>query len=156
MNRVPAPERYGFTTFCDDIRNEVDGKVTYVGVYDGTMIFAVPFPVQIPKLGVSSTLILMPDDDLGYEFHVYLPGDLEGSPSVKSPAATSPIEKPQLPEMIAGDDFRIAIKFNVVFSPMVLTKEGLIEVRAVNKKGYMRVGRLRVSSTAEVKVQNSV
>jgi hypothetical protein len=39
----------GHTIFCDDIRHEITGKITYVGTY-GTHLFTPQFPVTIPKL----------------------------------------------------------------------------------------------------------
>jgi hypothetical protein len=30
---APVPDFYGYSIFCDDIRLEIDGKVTYVGAY---------------------------------------------------------------------------------------------------------------------------
>ncbi|MBT8155163.1 hypothetical protein KMP13_15045 [Epibacterium ulvae] len=37
-------EPYGITTFCDDIRFEVAGKLTLVGCYQNEMNFAAPAP----------------------------------------------------------------------------------------------------------------
>lgn len=40
------------TLFCDDIRHEIGGKVSYIGVYAGSLL--VPeFPVTLPKLCLS-------------------------------------------------------------------------------------------------------
>jgi hypothetical protein len=147
MKKLPVPSRFGHTIFCDDIRNEVDGKVTFVGVYSGTMIFGTPFPVQLPKFGIAVTLILAPDEDANYSFHVYLPGDEEGFPSIKFDSAFGAEEKNlPLPELI-GDDPRLAVKLSGVFAPLVISGEGFIEVRAINGEEYLRVGRLKVNST---------
>jgi hypothetical protein len=145
MKKSSLPKRFGLTLFCDDIRNEVDGKVTYVGVYNGgSMIFASPFPAQIPKLGISITLALAPEEETDYSFEVYMPGDLEGAPSI---SFSSPLEKGAAPRDTSVDDPRFAIKVQGVFSPVVIQKEGYIEVRAVKNNEYLRVGRLKVSST---------
>jgi hypothetical protein len=147
MKKLPIPEKYGYTVFCDDIRNEVDGKTTHIGIYNGTMIFAAPFPVQIPKFGISITLALLPEDNADYSFQVYLPGDEEGVPSIAFDAPGEAARKDTpIPEMV-GDDPRFALKVSGVFSPLLLTKEGFIEVRAVKGDEYLRVGRLRVISS---------
>jgi hypothetical protein len=40
------------TIFCDDIRHEVGGKLSYIGVYSGRLL--VPgFPLSLPKLCVA-------------------------------------------------------------------------------------------------------
>lgn len=43
-------EPYGITTFCDDIRFEVAGKLTLVGCYQNEMNFAEPAPGILPTL----------------------------------------------------------------------------------------------------------
>lgn len=46
---------YGYTVFCDDIRFELDGKLSFIGVYVNDLIVNGPFPMHIPKfaLGIS-------------------------------------------------------------------------------------------------------
>jgi len=43
--------------FCDDIRHEVGGKVSYIGVYNGQM-WALEFPITLPKLCVGFKLVI--------------------------------------------------------------------------------------------------
>lgn len=43
-------EPYGITTFCDDIRYEVTGKLMLVGCYQNEMNFASPAPAVLPTL----------------------------------------------------------------------------------------------------------
>jgi hypothetical protein len=40
----------GFVIFCDDVRFELGGKTTYVGVYGDEMLFSSSGPVQVPQL----------------------------------------------------------------------------------------------------------
>ena len=40
----------GFVIFCDDVRFELGGKTTYVGVYGDEMLFSSSDPVQMPQL----------------------------------------------------------------------------------------------------------
>ena len=47
--------RYVFAAFCDDIRFEVGGKITLVGMY-GADMYLPEFPYFIPKLGVSTII----------------------------------------------------------------------------------------------------
>lgn len=47
--------RYAHITFCDDIRQEVGGKVTQVGIYSGSCIVQ-EIPCLLPKLCFSLTL----------------------------------------------------------------------------------------------------
>ncbi|MFS2110976.1 hypothetical protein ACCC88_14895 [Sphingomonas sp. Sphisp140] len=50
----------GYTIFCDDIRHEVGGKLTLVGVYSGEMIYNGPAPGRAPVLAALVTLRVAP------------------------------------------------------------------------------------------------
>jgi hypothetical protein len=83
MTVLPIPEIYGYTIFCDDIRQEVGGKISFVGVYSGTMFVHGEFPVTLPKFAFGISLmqrreILEPN----IQVQIFLPGDPEDSPSI--------------------------------------------------------------------------
>ena len=44
------------TVFCDDIRHELGGKLSFIGVYTGHL-FVSAFPVTLPKLCLALTAI---------------------------------------------------------------------------------------------------
>ncbi len=44
------------TVFCDDIRHELGGKLSFIGVYTGHL-FVSTFPVTLPKLCLALTAI---------------------------------------------------------------------------------------------------
>lgn len=48
--------RHVETLFCDDIRHEINGKLSYIGVYSGTLFVPV-FPVTLPKLCISVKIV---------------------------------------------------------------------------------------------------
>jgi hypothetical protein len=50
-----------YTTFCDDLRPEVGNKVSYMGVYQGTM-FVEAFPLALPKLCAVVTARIIKED----------------------------------------------------------------------------------------------
>ena len=47
----PLSHPYLHATFCDDVRQEVTGKMLYIGVY-GSELIAPAYPVLLPKLAV--------------------------------------------------------------------------------------------------------
>jgi hypothetical protein len=47
--------RYLHTLYCDDVRMEVGGKMTFVGVYQSDLIVQHNGPVMLPKLCVVAT-----------------------------------------------------------------------------------------------------
>src|SRR6266566_1063417 len=84
MKTAPAPEAFGSTIFCDDIRVEVGGKLTFVGCYTGTMFIHTGFPVVLPKFCLGITYaqergkVIKP-----IKFAVLLPNDPEDKPSIE-------------------------------------------------------------------------
>lgn len=46
--------RFAFATYCDDVRYEVNGKVSLIGVYDGNM-YLQSFPTHLPQLCIVVT-----------------------------------------------------------------------------------------------------
>jgi hypothetical protein len=55
--------RHVQTIFCDDIRHEVNGKISYIGVYAGTMFVPV-FPSTLPKLCIDIKVVSPPDNPI--------------------------------------------------------------------------------------------
>lgn len=55
--------RHVETLFCDDIRHEINGKLSYIGVYSGTLFVPV-FPVTLPKLCISIKIVTSANEPL--------------------------------------------------------------------------------------------
>lgn len=55
--------RHVETLFCDDIRHEVGGKISFIGVYSGGL-FVQAFPVTLPKLCLSVKVVTPADEPL--------------------------------------------------------------------------------------------
>jgi len=55
--------RHVETLFCDDIRHEVGGKLSIIGVYSGAL-FVQAFPVTLPKLCLSVKIVTPADEPL--------------------------------------------------------------------------------------------
>lgn len=51
-------ENFGYSIFCDDIREELGGKISYMGVYNGALQVHSDAPVSIPKLGIAMTVVV--------------------------------------------------------------------------------------------------
>lgn len=151
-------ETFGRVTFCDDIRNEVDGKTTLVGCYGADMVFPTPFPVLLPKLGLAVQFAEKADSKSGpLKLEIFFPGDPENTPSIS--ADLPPIEIVPTSDELAqrDDDSRKMILFNLVMSPANILSEGQIRVRIVRGDDIFRIGRIRVSTSgsnlkSEIKV----
>jgi len=55
--------RHVETLFCDDIRHEVGGKLSFIGVYSSGL-FVRAFPVTLPKLCLSVKIVTPADEPL--------------------------------------------------------------------------------------------
>jgi hypothetical protein len=155
MITADAPEAYGYTIFCDDIRAEVGGKLTYVGCYAGTM-FAPTFPITLPKFCLG--IVYMQQNDkivLPIKIWVFLPGDDEDKPSIQ--AEGSPED--DIAAARAAREARVALGgsteelgYATVYSQFavagfVLKQPGVIRVRAVRGDQLIRLGSLEVLRT---------
>src|SRR5258708_5011862 len=76
------PAVYGHTIFCDDIRLEVGEKLSFIGVYDGTIVLHNPYPFVFPKFCFFITLIQRREIlDPNIEVRIFMPGDAEDTPA---------------------------------------------------------------------------
>jgi hypothetical protein len=140
---IEAP--FGWTTFCDDIRDEVGGKQSLVGLYHRDAFFSgASFPVTFPKLCIIINYfedIKRPPNEL--IFHVYLPGEDDDKPAPIN-ASVRLKEVPLGPP--EADSQYLLIKPQFVLCPLVVKEEGKIRVQ-VNRDGdWIKLGRLTIKS----------
>jgi hypothetical protein len=145
-------DRYGYSIFCDDIRNEAGGKLSFIGCYNGVIFIADPFPLVLPKLCVH-VHILSPASRPFNSIVVrcYLPGD-------DKPFSEEPIETPQRhdqAELVAnlktdtGAPLFIVAATSLIFGPLKLRGPGLMRVRAVIDDDHeLRLGSLRIEQAS--------
>jgi hypothetical protein len=142
---------YGWTVFCDDIREETGGKFSYMGVYGGALFINKPFPVTLPKFALSVHYRIAFDDDRLDDIHlaVFLPGDEESKPSI-----TAIIQVPKLIDSdvqgeTPGETFR-EFNANFVLAPLTLKEKGKIRVRAEGGAGIIKLGALNIDHRPEL------
>jgi hypothetical protein len=158
MALLDAPNVFGHTIFCDDIRDEVGGKVTFVGVYTSNIFVHVPFPATLPVFAFGITLfqkrsVFVPNIGL----RVFLPGDPDDAASIQAelgekqvgaieaqlsanrnflhPDALAPVEANSYPTLRA----------NLKFQQLHLKQPGIMRVRAVIGDDMVRLGSIGVS-----------
>lgn len=135
----------GTCIFCDDIRYEIGGKLSLMGLYAADMILAQPAPLMLPKFACV-VLIITDIDDLPKQIAIKV---------------TVPTDKPEGVEIanlniapeLSEQNREGAVKsvFRAIL-PMVgipLTHEGYIEVWADTGREQFRCGRLRVVFNAQ-------
>jgi hypothetical protein len=140
--------RYGYSIFCDDIRNEAGGKLSFVGCYNGVIFISDQFPLVLPKLCVH-THILSPASQPFSSIVVrcYLPGD-------EKPFYEEPIETPKPSEQTelvvnlktdTGAPLFIVAATSLIFMPLELRCSGLMRVRAlIDADQELNLGSVRI------------
>jgi hypothetical protein len=87
-----AKNSWGFSLFCDDIRAEVGGKMSIMGVYQADMIFPTnqDFPLAVAKF----CILIKYYEVLGFftddiAISVFLPGNAKDTPTIVLPILRS-------------------------------------------------------------------
>jgi hypothetical protein len=132
------------TIYCDDIRQEIGGKLTYVGVYSGSLLTAA-FPVALPKFCVAVTVVvdsfdpleplklrILKDDEVLAEREFAASELLELAPSAESAAADA-----------AGDRVQIVNSF-FMFTPFQVDTPCVLRVRVMLGNEELRGVGLRI------------
>jgi len=140
------------TVFCDDIRHELGGKLSYIGVYSG-MLFVPTFPATLSKLCLAMN-VLTPADRPFAKLTVRLLKDedvlVEGT--LDDAQLSAAVDLPT--EDAMAKDRILALQSIIVFSPFVLEGPCTLRVRAETEEGELRGLGLRVEQApAEMVIQ---
>lgn len=145
-----GPDAYGYTIFCDDIRLEAGGKLTYVGVYAGVLRMHGEFPVTLPKFGFDIVYLqrrrsfVAPD-----KFIISLPGETEENPSIT--IAIPDDEVKQVLKAYADKNSEdeggklVRIGGPIVFTNLLIQKPGAVKVRVARGDEFIRLGALEIT-----------
>jgi hypothetical protein len=147
-------EPFGFTVFCDDIRPEVGGKTSYMGVYQGGL--NVPeFPATLPKFGIVVTVYEPHEMVLKRTWNISLKilASWQDEPLLTAeipPVPEEAVRAHMKPESYDEPDVpRLMIAhMGFVLSPLALQKPGRIKVRAhYTDDNIIKLGSLKVEQT---------
>ena len=147
MKSIAPITPYGYTIFCDDVRPETGGKMSYMGIYRGKLIFSKPLPAALPKLSLVIHYFERPDESTEpVNLHIYMPGDAEGAPRITQElpvdGARSQILEPRTPNY----DPLISLYATLAIAPFNVESEGYIRVRAYRGDLEIRLGTLTIVS----------
>jgi len=123
------------TLFCDDIRHELGGKLSFIGVYSG-VLFVPTFPATLARLCLSATIItpvgeplrtltlrVLKNDKTLHEMHF----------SEDQLVAASDFAE----EMPDRQDHAGTYRFLMVFSPIQFDEPCALRVRAQTEDGEL-------------------
>jgi hypothetical protein len=141
-------EPFGTAIFCDDVRFELQNKMSLIGTYGSELILFGSFPATLPKLGILSSVRFSKAQRVrGGKILIYLPGD-----SVDSPSHTHDLSIDLRPEEFPNPDpsdypdFPGIYGFNhpLLVSPVVIRQSGYIRVRGEFEGTTIKIGALRI------------
>lgn len=137
--------RHVQSIFCDDIREEINGKISYIGVYSGTLLVR-EFPVTLPKLCVSLNLVTPADKPLKTcTIHVYKDDEVlqeitfdeeelrNASESIENFANKSKFPTVQV------------FKYFIIFSPIQFTGPCLLRIQIQTEDEELRAMGLKIA-----------
>jgi hypothetical protein len=144
---------FGFTIFCDDIRNEVDGKMSLIGSYNMVMYVNGDFPAVIPKFSFLINYMERIGDHEGpVTLKVYLPRDSDETPTVSFEVPGYTEARKSAPRLNLPDGYEspepadpvLPMRVPVVLAPMIIHEPGIIRVRAECEGRVYKLGALLV------------
>jgi hypothetical protein len=145
-------EPFASSIFCDDIRQEIGGKLSFMGVYYGVM-YVPQFPIAFPKFCVNVTFYEpknMAETRVSpVIIKVFMPNDTENTPSIIGELQPAKEIINLLPpsELPNEEDVPQLAIANAMFiqSPLLLQEPGRVRVRCEYPDGsILKAGSLRV------------
>lgn len=141
--RLPS----GHVVFCDDIRQETNGKRIFVGVYNNVLGIAVPAPITLPLLCAAIVLRIEPPiepvttiiritrtdtDEVMFEIETKI-------------TPMNPVEQNTIEKTIESDSITfINVEVNAQIQDVIISRDCEIKVRAYLGDDEIRIGTLQV------------
>jgi hypothetical protein len=143
MSVISPSTPSGYSLFCDDIRQEDNGKQILIGLYHGDMLVE-SFPILLPTFRV---LIRyqerINESRLPIKFVVTVPDEAgNDTPVFQADMPRESLDSVPAPSDNVDDPFA-TLNLNAVFSPLILY-QGRIKVRAYRGDDEIRLGTLRI------------
>jgi hypothetical protein len=158
MSTINPLTPYGSTVFCDDLRQEDNGKIFLIGVYNQLM-YVPQMPFVAPRLFFRITFYEKNIEcGLPLQFKVFLPGATPEQPALTFDVPATDRIVPSEEEIervrkeLAKDSgegwevpevYRISM-YNLFLSPFVVERPGPIRVRGFHGENMIRLGSMSV------------
>ena len=149
MKSVAPSTPYGYTIFCDDVRQEAGGKTSYMGVYKGKLLVNSTLPASLPKFFFVINYFERPNESAEpVTLHVYMPSDADGTPTFSAELPLDSVRSQKLELETPDSDPLIGLITIVEITPFELKSDGRIRVRAYRGDLEIRLGTLAVIGKA--------
>lgn len=143
------PEKsFGYCIFCEDIRQEVYNKVTFVGVFNGPELNVLgTLPANIGKFCIHAVFKQRVNEGIEpLTFEVHAPGDDDDKPTARIEAPSDQILAGLPPPPTDNDDPFLQISTGIIFNPLELRQEGILRVSVLKGGKRYKIGTLRVNA----------
>lgn len=150
MKSVAQETPFGSTIFCDDIRHEIGGKFSYIGIYTGTINFNQPLPQKLSKFAFAIKYSERPGESTeNVNVRIYMPGDPEDEPHtmVELPMDDIRANIPPREKLENAQDPILTTTFHIAMENVEFKENGLIKVRAYRGDLEVRMGTIQVQYT---------
>ena len=143
---IASLEPFAFTIFCDDVREENGGKLSYMGVYRGDVILPVTVPINLAKF-VLVVNFLEPHQGewLPTIIRIYLPGQtLDDAPAHE---ITVPVAEGAavIREDIPVEDQMRHMLVPITFAPFLIEQFGRMRVTVQRGDTVYRSGSVQIT-----------
>lgn len=138
---MSKPRRHLEVTYCDDIRQEVGGKISLMGIYTGDM-YVTGMPLLLPKLCIAINVVTSIDNPIqSLKINIFKEGVTEPMLS------TGEIVVPELPR----DDNSVWQVAHLMFalSPFQIDEETKLRVIAETESGEIIGRSLKILKTTD-------
>jgi hypothetical protein len=134
--------RHLTSIFCDDIRQEVGNKLSFMGCYTGQM-FVHEFPLTLPKLCIAMHAVTPADNPFKQIKFRLLKGD-EVVAEMDMNMTAIPLPPPPLVHS-PGDELRFMLGQVFQLSPFLVTEPCVLRARAITEDEELKGGGLIIA-----------
>ena len=144
-------ERFGYSIFCDDIRNEIGGKLSFVGCYNAIMFVSAQFPLTLPKFCIHMHILSSADRPFrSIIARCYIPDEEDPvvEDTIQTPDTVAQVSLLADIERNIKEPRYIAASASLILAPLRIQAPGLIRARALIDGGpeETKLGSLRIES----------
>lgn len=135
------------TLFCDDIRHEMGGKLSFIGVYSGGL-FVQEFPVTLSKLCLSVKIVTLANEPLrSLKLRVLKDEDVLAEIVVDEAQLAAASDSAEEVTEEQSKERVLMAQFMLVFSPIQFDGPCTLRIRAKTEDGELRGMALKVDQT---------
>ena len=133
------------TIFCDDIRHEIGGKLSYIGVYSGRLI-ASEFPITLPKLCLALNVVTPSSEPFrSLSLNILKNEETLAHPVLNEAQLIEACEAAVTANADVASPLPVLMaRFLFVFSPFILEEPCLLRVRAETESEELQGIALRI------------